>query len=111
MGKTLQTIATILDNRPKLQHSPKGAKHPPGCSDELKENLIKEEKLWDQCLHEWDHEMKMINVPASILPNKKKSVGPGARAGTLVICPVIALTQWKVSLLVSMTLHVGFRYK
>lgn len=97
MGKTLQTIATILDNRPKLQHSPVGAKHPPSCTKEMKEQLVSEENLWDQCKKDWDHEMKMINVPSSILPKKKKSPGGGARAGTLVVCPVIALSQWKVS--------------
>ncbi len=98
MGKTLQTIVTILDNRPKLQHSPVGAKHPPSCTKEMKEQLITEENLWDQCKKDWDHEMKMINVPSSILPKKKKSTaGGGARAGTLVVCPVIALSQWKVS--------------
>lgn len=104
MGKTLQSITTILDNRPKLQHSLPGAKHPPSCSAELKEVLVSEETLWDNSLKEWSHEMKMNNVPQFILPKKKK-IGErgGARAGTLVICPMIALTQWKVSR--NLTLH------
>ncbi len=34
----------------------------------------------------------MQNVPTKILPKKP------TRAGTLVICPVIALTQWKTEI-------------
>eukprot|EP00529_Nitzschia_sp_RCC80_P032990 CAMPEP_0113473798 /NCGR_PEP_ID=MMETSP0014_2-20120614/18237_1 /TAXON_ID=2857 /ORGANISM="Nitzschia sp." /LENGTH=129 /DNA_ID=CAMNT_0000366591 /DNA_START=131 /DNA_END=517 /DNA_ORIENTATION=+ /assembly_acc=CAM_ASM_000159 len=33
MGKTLQTITTILDNRPLLQHTKPGTKHPPSSPD------------------------------------------------------------------------------
>ena len=106
MGKTLQTITTMLDNRPKLQHSLPGAKHPPSCTEELKETLDKEEQLWEKSLNEWQHEMKMNDVPDSVIPKsmggKAKGKGNGSsssssRAGTLVICPVIALTQWKVN--------------
>ncbi len=106
MGKTLQTITTILDNRPQLQHCLPGTKHPPLFSEDTKQKLLDEEKLWDDSVEEWKHEMKMNDVPNSILPKKRKgsSVG-GARAGTLVICPVIALTQWKVkSFLLSLKL-------
>jgi SNF2 family DNA or RNA helicase len=88
-GKTIQTIATILDNRPKLQHSRPGAKHPPSSPD--LEALVKEEALWKTALAEWNNEMEMNNVPKKILPKNRG----GARAGTLVVCPVIALSQWK----------------
>jgi SNF2 family DNA or RNA helicase len=88
-GKTIQTIATILDNRPKLQHSRPGAKHPPSSPD-LKA-LVKEEALWKTSLAEWNNEMEMNNVPKKIRPKNRG----GARAGTLVVCPVIALSQWK----------------
>lgn len=98
MGKTIQTIATILDNRPKLQRSTPGSKHPP-CSDEERVKLIAEESLWDESLTQWKNEMKMNDVHPSILPVAKKDrVGGGARAGTLVICPVIALSQWKTEI-------------
>lgn len=97
MGKTLQSIVTILDNRPKLQHSTPGAKHPPSSSNI--EALKAEEDLWDKSLIDWKHEMQMNNVPKSILPKARgKKSGGGARAGTLVICPVIALTQWKTEI-------------
>lgn len=101
MGKTLQTITTLLDNRPKLQHSLPGTKHPPSYTEEMIFKLNNEEQLWEGALKEWKHEMKMNDVPASVLPKTKKSGvggGGGARAGTLVICPVIALTQWKVNI-------------
>lgn len=41
--------------------------------------------------------MEMANVPKKLLKNSaKKGKAPmGARAGTLVVCPVIALLQWK----------------
>mmetsp|Transcript_21216 Transcript_21216/g.61748 ORF Transcript_21216/g.61748 Transcript_21216/m.61748 type:complete len:1336 (-) Transcript_21216:330-4337(-) len=93
MGKTLQTIVTILDNRSKLQHAKPGTKFPPGADVEA---LGVEEKIWDLTLRDWKHEMAMNNVPKSILPRASKGKsGAGARAGTLVICPVIALTQWR----------------
>lgn len=95
MGKTIQTIVTILDNRPKLQHSKPGAKHP---ADE-KEVRQAEEKLWSKGVDEWQHEMEMNNVPKSIRPRATSKLPAGAaRAGTLVICPVIALTQWKTEI-------------
>ena len=91
MGKTLQTIVTILDNRPKLQHSLPGVKHPPMVDVEA---LNAEEKLWDDALSSWRNEMVMNNVLESILPRGKGN----ARAGTLVICPLIALSQWKTEI-------------
>jgi len=90
MGKTLQTIATILDHRPKLQHSKPGAKHPP--TDDMEERH-KEEALWDKVAVDWKHEMDMLKVMKKI-----RSKDGGARAGTLVICPVIALTQWRTEI-------------
>lgn len=36
--------------------------------------------------------MDMSGVPPTLLPKKNK---PGTRAGTLVVCPLIALSQWK----------------
>ena len=92
MGKTIQTIVTILDNRSKLQHCTPGVKHP----DAEKEVRQAEEERWSKHHEEWKHEMKMNNVPNSVLPKStSKQAGGGFRAGTLVICPVIALSQWK----------------
>ena len=43
--------------------------------------------------------MEMINVTKSLFPKGKgKRTEVGARAGTLVICPVIALSQWKMEI-------------
>ena len=95
MGKTIQTITAILDNRPKLQHCTPGMKHPP---DE-KEVRQAEDDLWAKHKTEWAHEMKMNNVPASILPKSSGKLSKGGfRGGTLVICPVIALSQWKTEI-------------
>jgi hypothetical protein len=91
-GKTIQTIVTILDNRPKLQHAQPGAKHPPNASD--LEQRKGEEVLWNKSVTEWKHEMEMNNVSKKLYPKKYSS----ARAGTLVICPMIALTQWKTEI-------------
>ena len=95
MGKTLETITTILDNRPKLQHVKPGMKHPPSTPD-LEERL-REESLWNDALKCCHHDLKMADVPEQVLvTKKKKGVDPvGVRAGTLVICPLIALYQWK----------------
>jgi hypothetical protein len=95
MGKTLQTITTILDNRPKLQHAKPGMKHPPSTNDV--EDRIREELLWKDALKSCHHDLKMADVPDQVLhPKKKKGVDPiGVRAGTLVVCPLIALYQWK----------------
>lgn len=107
MGKTLQTITTILDNRPMLQHSVPGMKHPPLAHDLLERK--REEQLWDETLQSCHYDLKMANVPESALRVSPKKgvrgssrsdssggVAPiGVRAGTLVICPVIALYQWK----------------
>lgn len=96
MGKTVQTITTILDNRPRLQHSRPGAKHPPSSSD-LAER-VNEDKLWSMTLDDWKHEMEMNKVDASLQRKAKGKQPAGARAGTLVICPVVALTQWKTEI-------------
>jgi DNA repair protein RAD16 len=95
MGKTLQCITLILDNRPKLQHSKPGAKHPPSSPD--LDRLKKEEQVWIEAAADCFNNLKMAGVPDSIISAKKKkgSAPVGARAGTLVVCPVIALNQWK----------------
>lgn len=95
MGKTLQTLTTMLDNRPALQHSKPGAKHPPGLNGAALEARKRESSLWDKSKEEWEHEMKMNNVPKKMWPKKQNQA---ARAGTLVICPIIALTQWKAEI-------------
>ncbi len=95
MGKTLQTITAILDNRPKLQHAKPGTKHPPSAPD-LKERM-REESLWADALKSCHYDLEMADVPKQMLVvKKKKGVSPiGVRAGTLVVCPLIALYQWK----------------
>jgi hypothetical protein len=97
MGKTVQAICTILDNRPKLQRALPGGKYPACTDDTEKKAIDDEEALWTKSLQEWKHEMKMNDVHESILPKAGRNGEPegGARAGTLVICPVIALSQWK----------------
>ncbi|KAL7510045.1 hypothetical protein ACHAXN_006958 [Cyclotella atomus] len=90
MGKTLQTIATIMDNRPKLQHCKPGTKHP--LSDDLKERQ-EEDLKWEKAAEDWNFEMDILKVVKKI-----RSRDGGARAGTLVVCPVIALTQWKTEI-------------
>ena len=93
-GKTIQTIAAILDNRPKLQHCQPGMKHPPSAPD--LDDRIREEEIWKESLASWHHEMEMVNVPKKLLPKPTKNkLGGGARAGTLVVCPLIALYQWR----------------
>ena len=89
-GKTLQTIAAILDNRPKLQHAKPGMKHPP--SEDLLERQA-EDALWKKTKSDWSKEMEILKVP-----KKLRLKDGGSRAGTLVICPVIALTQWKTEI-------------
>ena len=50
MGKTLQTITVILDNRPTLQNSKISCKHPPNLSDlELKDRKS-EDILWKDAI-------------------------------------------------------------
>jgi DNA repair protein RAD16 len=87
MGKTIQTIATILDHRPFLQHVKPGMKHPP--TSDLSERQ-REDKLWEKAAADWKYEMDILKVGKKLRPRDG-----GARAGTLVVCPVIALTQWK----------------
>jgi DNA repair protein RAD16 len=73
-------------------------KHPP-LSPDLDERIC-EENVWKESLKSWHHEMEMANVPKKILTSSSKQGAPiGARAGTLVICPVIALLQWKEEIL------------
>lgn len=95
MGKTIQTITTILDNRPKLQHSKPGAKHPPSAPDIVARK--REEGLWEETLKSCHYDLKMANVPESALNAKKtKGAAPiGVRGGTIVCCPLIALYQWR----------------
>jgi SNF2 family DNA or RNA helicase len=99
MGKTLQTITAILDNRPRLQRSIPGGKYPP-CAPEERKSIDFEEGLWKNSSIEWEHEMKMNDVHETLLPQGLKKGEPegGARAGTLVVCPLIALSQWKTEI-------------
>ncbi|KAL7554732.1 hypothetical protein ACHAWF_018559 [Thalassiosira exigua] len=90
MGKTIQTIAAILDRMPKLQHAKPGMKHPP--TGDLQERRD-EEALWEGAKRDWSNEMELLKVP-----KKLRLRDGGARAGTLVICPVIALSQWKAEI-------------
>ena len=72
-----------------LQHCKPGTKHLSTLTDfDLRQ---REESLWAESLKEWKHEMSMNNVSPKILPKKYG----GARTGTLVICPLVALSQWK----------------
>lgn len=91
LGKTIQTISTILDHRPMLQHSKPGMKHPPTEDFKARQD---EEKLWTKAATDWKYEMDVLKVGKKLRPRDG-----GARAGTLVICPVIALTQWKEEIL------------
>jgi len=88
MGKTIQAIVTILDNRPLLQHAASHVKHPPHANDY--QARVHEDGLWNKAKEEWKHELEMNDIKI----NPKKAMA-GARAGTLVVCPVIALSQWK----------------
>jgi len=90
MGKTIQTIAAILDNRPRLQHAKPGAKHPPAGDLKARQD---EERLWDDAKADWSSEMELLKVPRKLRPRDG-----GARAGTLVVCPVIALSQWRAEI-------------
>lgn len=65
-------------------------KHPPSSPD--LESRVAEEALWTESKVSWKHEMKMLDIATRLQPKKDNA---GARAGTLVICPVIALHQWK----------------
>ena len=82
MGKTIQTITVMLDNRPKLQHYNINGKRSP--------DFQREEKLWSEANEQWKTEMVKSNVPKKLQPKD----GP-LSAGTLVVCPVVALDQWK----------------
>jgi SNF2 family DNA or RNA helicase len=101
MGKTIQTIATILDHRPKLQHTKPRMKHPHTAPD-LKERQ-EEDLLWGKAEQDWATEMELLKVPKKFIRSSSSRSGSnggggGARAGTLVICPVVALTQWKTEI-------------
>jgi SNF2 family DNA or RNA helicase len=89
-GKTIQTIAVVLDNRTVLQHCRPGMKHLSTLPDFEARQV--EEELWASSLRDWNHEMLMSNVSQKTLPKKKNG---GARTGTLVVCPLVALSQWK----------------
>ena len=65
-------------------------KHPP--SEDLLERQA-EDVLWKKAKSDWSKEMEILKVP-----KKLRLKDGGSRAGTLVICPVIALTQWKTEI-------------
>jgi len=73
MGKTLQTITTMMDNRPKLQHCKPGTKHP--ISHDLKERL-EEDMKWEKAAEDWKFEMDILKVVKKI-----RSRDGGGRAG------------------------------
>jgi DNA repair protein RAD16 len=110
MGKTLQTIAVMCDNRSKLQQyaAQPNIKLPPDATEEDRSAATHEEGLWSGALQEWKHEMDMHNVPPKVSqpPTGRTGRGGGTsttgggppRGGTLVICPVIALSQWKAEI-------------
>ena len=75
-GKTLQTIATILDNRPVLQHTKPGVKHAPSSPDLVAR--LAEEALWKEAKDSWQEEMKKLDIASRLLPKKGRA---GARAG------------------------------
>lgn len=68
-------------------------KHPPSSPD--LDVRVAEEALWSEAKESWHHEMGMLDIVSRLLPKKDRA---GARAGTLVICPVIALYQWKTEI-------------
>jgi SNF2 family DNA or RNA helicase len=71
-------------------------KHPPSTPD--LDARKREESLWKESLKAWHHEMEMADVPKKLLTTSSKKEGKapfGSRAGTLVVCPLIALLQWK----------------
>lgn len=97
MGKTIQTIATMLDHRPKLQHAKPGTKHNHIAND-LDERR-REEELWSRALSDWNDEMDLLKLPKKFRSHSSsRGENDGRRAGTLVICPVIALSQWKTEI-------------
>jgi DNA repair protein RAD16 len=59
---------------------------------------VREEALWNESLETWKIEMVKCNVPTHLTaPKSGKNKGGqlAVRAGTLVVCPVIALYQWR----------------
>ena len=83
----------FFDCLDQLQHSKPGAKHPPSAPDiDLR---TKEEKLWLEASENCRHDLKMADVPDEMFKSKKGSPTIGVRGGTLVVCPLIALHQWK----------------
>lgn len=81
MGKTIQTIATILDNRPKLQHCKPYMKHP--LSDDLKERQ-KEDALWEQGRKHLHYEWDILKVMKKIL--SRDGGGRGGQCCTKDVC-------------------------
>lgn len=82
----------MLDNRPVLQHCKPSTKHLSTLTDfNIRQ---REEDLWAAAVKDWKHEMDMNKVPKKSLPKKFGA----ARAGTLVVCPLIALSQWKAEI-------------
>jgi SNF2 family DNA or RNA helicase len=68
MGKTIQTIATILDHRPKLQHCTQS--HPkcsPDASHTYRQAVVEEQERWDTAEVDWEKEMKMEEPWSSVL--------------------------------------------
>jgi SNF2 family DNA or RNA helicase len=107
MGKTIQTIATIMSNRPK---KPKGAfstapaqlclpvnddtaPPPPAPPAPPSSIITNEDQLWTTALDEWKEEIKINKILDSLQPKD----GP-TKAGTLVVVPLVAMTQWRTEI-------------
>lgn len=76
MGKTIQAISLLLTNRPPDGYQ---SPEPPSTLSEAQRNV----------LDRWS---------AAEIDNER-TVDPPRRAGTLVICPLVALHQWKSEIL------------
>ena len=118
MGKTVQTISCILSNRPKLQHQPFSASSvglgsvkkssnapvslcitidtPPEASSSAKVNSTtppspaSEKQMWAIARNEWEEEFRIQKILDALRPK-----GGPQKAGTLVVCPLVALSQWR----------------
>ena len=85
MGKTLQTIGCIMGNGAHLGKAQWGGEEEIAKGEEPDEP-------WGDALKEWREEMSLNEIRPSLYPSLP------AKAGTMVVCPVVALAQWKSEL-------------